>query len=52
MKLFRLKTNTEFEIEAEDEEEAREKLEDELNRDNTTANNLFWDNMEVEENKR
>jgi len=48
MPKYLLRTESEFEIEADNEDEAFIKLEDDLGRTNSTANNEFWNNMNVE----
>jgi len=44
-----LKIDMEFEVEGRDEEEAFANLEDSFGRENTTTENVFWDNLEVVE---
>lgn len=49
MKKFKLKINTEFEVESDNKDLVYEVLENQLARENTTAENQFWDNIEIEE---
>lgn len=51
MKKFKLTLNLEYEVMAEDEEDAYAELEMDFNTENTTANNQFWDNLKVKEIK-
>ena len=49
MTKYKISINREYEIEAENEEEALAELENDFGRENTTAENQFWDSCEVEE---
>jgi hypothetical protein len=51
MKDYKLKLNLCYSITAESEEEAKIKLEERFAQENMTAENEFWDNMEVYEDK-
>ena len=51
MKTYKLNLYVEYEVEAEDEEDAYDKLKDYLAKNNMTAENEFWDNMKIEEVK-
>jgi len=48
-KLFKLKLNLEFEVEADSKDEAYIELEERFASENTNANNQFWDNLNVVE---
>jgi hypothetical protein len=49
MKKMKLRINKEYEIDAETEEEAMENLEEQFGRENNTAENEFWAEIEVVE---
>lgn len=49
MTKFKLKLDMEYEVEADDEDTARNELEESFAEQNTTAENEFWNNIEVEE---
>ena len=51
MKTYILKLDIQFEVEADTEEEAFEYLEERFAIENRTAENEFWDNMEITELK-
>jgi len=46
---MRLILNIEYEMDCKTKEEALDKLAEDFERENTTANNEFWNNLEVQD---
>ena len=51
MKKYIVKIDIEREVSAENKDEVLSELEEQFSRENTTAENQFWDNCEIEEVK-
>ena len=51
LKKYLLKVECEYEVYAEDEDEVNNVLEETIARNNSTPENEFWDNMNIEEIK-